>query len=109
MSIEDGYFLGRALAGADLADYASVSQRLADFESPRRPHTARHTQIAYALGKVFHHVPGPLRRVRDAVFDHTPLLQKLIGESNPKEILAQLEDIERAEQQFRGTMGRTAA
>lgn len=109
MSIEDGYFLGRALAGVNLADHDLVSRTLAAFEAPRRPHTARHTQIAYALGKVFHHAPGPFRRVRDAIFDRTPLLQKVIGESNPKEILAQLEDIDQAEYQFRTVMGQAAA
>lgn len=108
MSIEDGYFLGRALAGVDLRDHDQVSAALAGFESPRRPHTARHTQIAWALGKVFHHAPRPLRPVRDAIFDHTPLLQKVIGDSNPQEILGQLGEIDEAEQRFRATMGQSA-
>lgn len=100
MSIEDGYFLGRALAGLDLRDHDQVSQALTAFEAPRRPHTARHTQIAFALGKIFHHSPQILRPLRDVVFDHTPLLQKVIGDSNPKEIVSQLDDIDRVESAF---------
>lgn len=108
MSIEDGYFLGRALAGLDLSDHDKVSEALTEFEAPRRPHTARHTQIAWALGKVFHHTPRPLRPVRDAIFDHTPLLQKMIGDSNPQEILGQLGEIDEAEKRFRTTMNHPA-
>ena len=108
MSIEDGYFLGRALAGVDLRDHDQVRAALAGFEAPRRPHTARHTQIAWASGKAFHHAPRPLQPVRDAIFDRTPLLQKVIGDSNPKEILGQLGQIEAAEQRFRATLGQSA-
>lgn len=108
MSIEDGYFLGRALAGVDLGDQDRVTRTLAAFEAPRRPHTARHTQIAFALGKVFHHAPRALRPLRDAIFDRTPLLQKVIGESNPKEILTQLEEIEEAERQLQKILGKSA-
>jgi hypothetical protein len=32
--------------------------------------------------------------VRDTVFDHTPFLQKVIGESTPGEILKQLDEID---------------
>ncbi len=36
MATEDGYFLGRRLAGVDLSDYAAVRQALQDFETPRK-------------------------------------------------------------------------
>lgn len=107
MSIEDGYFLGRTLAGLDLKNYNQVSTALAGFEAQRRPHTARHSQTAWALGKIFHHTPRPLRVVRDTVFDHTPLLQKVVGDANPKEILGQLDEIETAERRFRTVMGQS--
>lgn len=94
MSIEDGYFLGRALRGVDLADLAAVRAALQSFEDPRKPHTARQVQQAWMLGKVFHHAPAPLRPVRDFVFDHTPFLQKVAGDSNPREINKQLALIE---------------
>jgi 2-polyprenyl-6-methoxyphenol hydroxylase-like FAD-dependent oxidoreductase len=109
MATEDGYFLGRRLAGVDLSDYAAVRQALQDFETPRKPHTARQVQQAFVLGKVFHHAPPPLQAVRDAVADHTPLLQKVVGESTPGEILKQLAEIDAAEQRFaaiRGEAGR---
>jgi len=101
MAIEDGYFLGRRLAGLDLTDHGAVSRAFLDFERPRRPHTARQSQTAYALGQLFHHCPRPLAPVRDAVFDRTPFLQKVIGESTPGEILKQLHEIDETEDRFR--------
>ncbi len=94
MSIEDGYFLGVALRGVDLTDLAAVQQALQSYEEPRKPHTAKQVQMAYVLGKIFHHAPAPLRAVRDFVFDHTPFLQKMAGDSNPREINQQLALIE---------------
>ncbi|WP_369227042.1 FAD-dependent oxidoreductase [Streptomyces sp. R39] len=94
MSIEDGYFLGRALRGVDLTDLAAVQRALQSYEDPRKPHTARQVQQAWMLGKVFHHTPPLLRPVRDFIFDHTPLLQKVAGDTNPREIQKQLDLIQ---------------
>jgi 2-polyprenyl-6-methoxyphenol hydroxylase-like FAD-dependent oxidoreductase len=94
MSIEDGYFLGVALRGVDLTDAAAVARALQSYEDPRKPHTAKQVQMAWMLGKVFHHAPAPLRPIRDFVFDHTPFLQKVAGDSNPREINKQLALIE---------------
>lgn len=94
MSIEDGYFLGVALRGVDLRDGAAVSAALQSYEDPRKPHTAQQVQQAYLLGKVFHHAPAFLRPVRDFLFDHTPFLQKVAGDSNPAMISKQLALIE---------------
>jgi 2-polyprenyl-6-methoxyphenol hydroxylase-like FAD-dependent oxidoreductase len=76
MAIEDGYFLGRRLAGINLTDYPAVRAALDAYEAPRRPHTARQTQQAWILGKTFHHAPAFLRPLRDLILDHTSLLQK---------------------------------
>ncbi|MEV5842359.1 NAD(P)/FAD-dependent oxidoreductase [Streptomyces sp. NPDC051985] len=100
MATEDGYFLGRRLAGVDLRDYAEVRRALDEFETPRKPHTARQSQQAYILGQLFHRAPAPLRPVRDMVFDHTPLLQKVVGDSSPAQIVKQLDEIDRAEGRF---------
>jgi 2-polyprenyl-6-methoxyphenol hydroxylase-like FAD-dependent oxidoreductase len=86
MSIEDGYFLGVALRGVDLTDVTAVRRALQSYEDPRKPHTAKQVQMAWMLGKVFHHAPAPLRPIRDFLFDHTPFLQKMAGDSNPREI-----------------------
>ncbi|WP_290051555.1 FAD-dependent oxidoreductase [Amycolatopsis solani] len=94
MSIEDGYFLGRALRGVDLGDFTAVQRCLRSYEDPRKPHTARQVQQAWILGKVFHHAPAPLRPLRDFVFDHTPFLQKVVGDANHGEISKQLALIE---------------
>ncbi len=94
MSIEDGYFLGQALRGVDLTDLAAVQRALRSYEDPRRPHTAKQVQMAWMNGKVFHHTPRLLQPMRDFVFDHTPLLQKVAGDTNPREINKQLALIE---------------
>jgi len=94
MSIEDGYFFGRELRGVALTDLAAVRTALQSYEDPRKPHTAKQVNMARMLGKVFHHAPAPLRPIRDFVFDHTPFLQKMAGDSNPREINQQLALIE---------------
>lgn len=105
MAIEDGYYLGRQLAGVDLSDYAAVRAALDAFEAPRKPHTARQVQQAWMLGRIFHHAPALLRPVRDAILDHTPFLQKVAGESTPGEIIKQLAAIDQAEQRFTAVLG----
>ncbi len=105
MATEDGYFLGRRLAGVDLADHAAVRAALDAFEIPRKPHTARQVQQAYVLGRLFHHAPRPLRTLRDAVLDRTPLLQKVVGESSPGQILAQIAAIDSAEERYAAIRG----
>ena len=105
MATEDGYFLGRQLAGVNLSDYTAVRAALDAFETPRKPHTGRQVQQAFILGKVFHHAPAPLQAVRDAILDRTPFLQKVVGESSPGEILAQISAIDEAEQRFAAVQG----
>ncbi|SOD98047.1 FAD-dependent oxidoreductase [Blastococcus haudaquaticus] len=90
MSIEDGWFIGRALEGVDLTDLAAVRQALQSYEEPRKPHTKFQVDMAYRNGQMFHHAPRPLQPIRDLVFDRTPFLQKVVGDTNPKEINKQL-------------------
>ena len=71
-----------------------MQEALQSYEDPRKPHTARQVQQAFLLGKVFHHTPAPLRPLRDFFFDHTPFLQKVAGDTNPREINKQLALIE---------------
>jgi 2-polyprenyl-6-methoxyphenol hydroxylase-like FAD-dependent oxidoreductase len=96
MSIEDGYFLARELEPVSMTDTAAVTGALQRYEDRRKPHTAQVSQQAYFTGKLFHHCPAPLRPLRDLVFDHTPLLQKVIGNAAPGHILKQLDEIEDA-------------
>ncbi len=97
MSIEDGYFLASELERIDVGDLGAVRRALQAFEDRRKPHTKQVTEMAYRLGRVFHHAPAPLRPVRDLVYDHTPLLQKVIGEQTPGHILKQLAEIDAVE------------
>jgi 2-polyprenyl-6-methoxyphenol hydroxylase-like FAD-dependent oxidoreductase len=91
MSIVDGYFLGQTLNGVDLSDAAALQKALARYEELRVEHTAAQVKQAYMLGRNFHHVPAPMLPLRDAIFDHTKFLQKMVGDSNPAEISAQLD------------------
>lgn len=93
MSIGDGYFLGQLLAGVDLADTAAVRAVLDRYDALRIPHTTAQVQQAYILGRMFHHAPALLRPLRDAVLDHTPMLQKQVGERSPREIVEQLDEM----------------
>ncbi|MGO4592670.1 FAD-dependent oxidoreductase [Leifsonia sp. 2TAF2] len=93
MSICDGYFLGQALYGVDLADRQAVESALLRYETPRIPHTTAQVQLAYTLGQAFHHAPRALQPVRDLVLDRTSLFQKQVGERNPGEIIAQLAEM----------------
>jgi 2-polyprenyl-6-methoxyphenol hydroxylase-like FAD-dependent oxidoreductase len=101
MAIEDGYYLGRALAGVALSDEGALASSLAAWEEPRRAHTRMQVTQAWVLGKVFHHAPALLAPLRDTLLDHTPLLQKAVGDRSPGEIVAQLEQMDAAEHRFR--------
>lgn len=104
MAIEDGYFLGRALAGVDLSNLADVEAALASFEGPRIKHTANLAQRAYMLSQVMHHAPKPLRPIRDLLMDRTGLLQKVAADGTPGEIMAQVDIIRETEKRFRAQM-----
>lgn len=97
MSIEDGYFLSVELERINVHDASQVMTALQAFEERRKKHTAQVSQLAYYNGKMFHHMPSWLAPLRDLVFDHTPLLQKVIGEATPNQIMSQLGEIEAAE------------
>ncbi|MBU6529623.1 FAD-dependent oxidoreductase [Streptomyces mayonensis] len=94
MGIEDGYFLGRALAGRNLTDLAQVAAALTEYEEPRKAHTAWQTELAYRNGRLFHHTSAPLRPFRDLILDRTSFLQRLMGRKRPGSILEQLSLIE---------------
>lgn len=83
MAIEDAYFLAKRLVDVDLSDTARLASVLQEYEERRKPYTRTQQTIAYRSGKLFHRTPRPLRGLRDLVLDHTPLLQRVVGDSNP--------------------------
>ena len=101
MSIEDGYFLAAELADADVRDGTQVQRALQAYEERRKAHTAKVSEQAYWTGRIFHRLPRPLQPLRDLVYDHTPLLQKIIGDDTPAHILRQLEEIDQVEARVR--------
>ncbi|HWI30954.1 MAG TPA: NAD(P)/FAD-dependent oxidoreductase [Microbacterium sp.] len=108
MSIGDGYFIAKNLNGVDLADTAAVVGALETYEQPRIPHTTAQVQMAYQLGQMFHHAPAIVRPVRDFYFDHSKMLQKQIGDQNPKDIIAQLGEMGEALGPSRDALEETA-
>jgi 6-hydroxynicotinate 3-monooxygenase len=98
MSIEDGYFLMAELEQINLEDPVATNSALQAYEERRKKHTATISQIAWMNGMLFHRAPKWLAPLRDLFFDHTPFLQKMIGESTPTQILSQLAEIDAVEQ-----------
>jgi 2-polyprenyl-6-methoxyphenol hydroxylase-like FAD-dependent oxidoreductase len=96
MSIEDGYFLAHELQRCEMKDSAQVHAALQRYEERRKSHTAWVTEQARFNGRIFHHTPKWLQPLRDLAFDHTPFLQKVIGDVTPGHILKQLGEIDRA-------------
>ena len=85
------------------------SVALQAFENRRKKHTATISQMAWANGIMFHRLPSWLRPIRDLVFDHTPLLQKVVGEATPGQILSQLAEIDAVEARRAQTLGGAAS
>jgi 2-polyprenyl-6-methoxyphenol hydroxylase-like FAD-dependent oxidoreductase len=74
MAIEDGYFLARSLEGVDLRDSRAVSAGFELYEKQRVDYVNHNMEFARFLGRMFHSLPWPLAKIRDLVFDYTPLL-----------------------------------
>lgn len=78
MAIEDGFWLARSLAGADLADPAQLAQGLARYDAQRVWYTNKQAVMARRMGHLFHRLPWPLSELRDAVFNHTGFLERVL-------------------------------
>ncbi|PLB43212.1 FAD/NAD(P)-binding domain-containing protein [Aspergillus steynii IBT 23096] len=78
MAIEDGYFLARALDGVDLRDGAAVNAGFEIFEKQRVGYVNHNMEFARFSGKMFHWLPWPLAKLRDWIFDYTPILGNLL-------------------------------
>lgn len=78
MAIEDGYFLTRAIGNGDLSEISVVERATQRYESERVAYCNHQVEFARKLGNIFHHAPGPLAWIRDQIFDHTGLLQKMV-------------------------------
>jgi 2-polyprenyl-6-methoxyphenol hydroxylase-like FAD-dependent oxidoreductase len=93
MAIEDGFFLGRFLTGVDLSDRAAVSAALGRYDAERVAYCNRVTEFARTLGRVFHNLPRPARRVRDVVLDHTRIPDRQISKGYTADAQVLLESI----------------
>ncbi|HSV79046.1 MAG TPA: NAD(P)/FAD-dependent oxidoreductase [Ramlibacter sp.] len=78
MAVEDGFWLARSLAGADLADLAQLARGLKNYDAQRVRYTNKQAVMARRLGYLFHRTPWPLSAVRDAVFNHTSFLERVL-------------------------------
>lgn len=78
MAIEDGYYLAKALDGVDLRDLRAVGAGFELFERQRVDYVNHHMEFARYLTYGFHNLPWPLAKLRDLVFDYTPILKTLL-------------------------------
>lgn len=78
MAIEDGYFLARSLDGVDLRDISAVNAGFEIFEKERVEYVNHNVEFARFSGRMFHSLPWPLAKVRDWIFDYTPILGNLL-------------------------------
>lgn len=78
MGIEDGYFLARELANADLQSPDDIRKGFLNFEALRVDYVNHQVEFARELGKRFHHAPAPVAMLRDLVFNSTSVLGNLI-------------------------------
>lgn len=78
MAIEDGFWLARSLAGADIADPVQLAQGLKRYDAQRVGYTNKHAVMARRMGYLFHRTPWPLSALRDAVFNHTSFLERVL-------------------------------
>ncbi|WP_199523185.1 NAD(P)/FAD-dependent oxidoreductase [Pararhodobacter sp. CCB-MM2] len=78
MAIEDGYVLARALEGRSLSDGPAVADAFARYEAERVAYVNHNVEFARMLGQRFHNAPAPVAWLRDMVFDHTSVLQRLV-------------------------------
>lgn len=97
MAIEDGFFLGKYLAGKDLGDLSQVQQGLGRYDDQRVDYCNRVTGFARTLGKVFHNSPWPMRRFRDFMLDHTRIPEKQINKGYTEDAQLLLKAILEAE------------
>jgi 2-polyprenyl-6-methoxyphenol hydroxylase-like FAD-dependent oxidoreductase len=97
MAIEDGFFLGKFLAGRDLRDISQVQAALQAYDDERVGYCNRTTAFARTMGKVFHNIPAPVRRFRDFMLDHTSIPGKQIDKGYTKDAQLLLESILKAD------------
>ncbi|KAL3484036.1 hypothetical protein BJX62DRAFT_230559 [Aspergillus germanicus] len=78
MAIEDGYYLARALDGVDLHELRAVSAGFEIYEKQRINYITHDMEFARFLGRMFHALPWPLAKLRDLLFDYTPVLSRYL-------------------------------
>ncbi|KAJ5274013.1 FAD/NAD(P)-binding domain-containing protein [Penicillium angulare] len=78
MAIEDGYFLAKSLDGVNLRDSSAVNAGFEVFEKQRVEYVNHNMEFARFSGHVFHSLPWPVAKLRDWIFDYTPLLGNLL-------------------------------
>ena len=104
MAIEDGFFLGKLLAGCDLADEPSLRRGLDAYDGQRVKYTNQVVSFARTLGWTFHNAPRPVRKLRDFFLDHTKIPDKQISKGyteDAQKLLRAILDAENMKTQLR--------
>ena len=79
MSIEDGYFLARALKSGGLTDLEAVTGGFELYELERISYVNHNVEFARFLEKAFRSLPYSFAWIRDCVFNYTPFLQGFVA------------------------------
>ena len=93
MAIEDGFFLGKFLAGRDLSNARDLQQGLQRYDKQRVAYTNATTAFARFLGRAYHGIPAPLRKLRDYFLDNSALPGKQISKKYTQDAQSLLRDI----------------
>lgn len=67
-----------------------LAAALAKYEAQRVDYTNKQAIFARYLDYVFHRLPWPLRTIRDAVFDHTRFLERMLVKNYLRDAEAQM-------------------
>lgn len=78
MAIEDGYFLTRRLSSRSLAARSVIDEVTDGYNRDRVKYCNQNVEFARTLGAQFHYASAWKAWIRDKVFDHTPVLQRMI-------------------------------
>lgn len=74
MAIEDGYYLAKSPKESDLQDLRAVRAGFGIYEKPGIELFNHNMEFTRFLGRMYHSLPWPLAKLRDLIFDYTPLL-----------------------------------
>jgi 2-polyprenyl-6-methoxyphenol hydroxylase-like FAD-dependent oxidoreductase len=93
MAIEDGYFLAKFLKDSGMKDKDAIIGALKAYDDKRRPYTNQTTYFARNMGRVYHNIPKPFRKIRDFMLDNVAAVGKGIEKGVTEEASGLLREL----------------